>query len=379
MSYESIDQLQKLLADGVFSYASDRKKAAGRALGTLVELVTYYVLCAWNLRDHIVIERSVPEFANDDIVHNVEFSLHPVRARYNIRFDAPYVPLSTAKIKRKLPAIDGVSFRNEQVLKSNGLRRNSAVIAKTSESVIVADIDNARLDHCVTTICDLGIQPFAIVECKRVGVEEGMTKGPQTIEKAKQGAYVSRSVSSMQKIRRRNGQLYGVIERADGQFDTGPYAELLRSIIECGTAEELDNFILTVGVVSNHGNWFTAGDQNKELKVLAQSYDWLLFLTDEGLCEFIGTALLGRGPEFEPVRRAFQASYPRGSGPNRFTKVNIDLAADQVLQQYFRDIGNDIDTWFNVISPEDALLPELRTDLGKLALRTHPNSKDAAI
>ena len=39
--------------------------------------------------------------------------------------------------------------------------------------------------------------------------------------------------------------------------------------------------------MSNHGNWFTSGNQNKEMKVLAQSYDWLLFLTDDGLAQFI--------------------------------------------------------------------------------------------
>jgi len=35
------------------------------------------------------------------------------------------------------------------------------------------------------------------------------------------------------------------------------------------------------------GNWFTAEDHNKELKVLAAAYDWLLFLTDEGLMKFV--------------------------------------------------------------------------------------------
>ena len=79
MTFESVDTLQKTLADTVFNYAADSKKAAGRALGTLVEIVTFYTLLAWNLRDHIVIERSVPEFANPEIIHNVEFSLHPVR------------------------------------------------------------------------------------------------------------------------------------------------------------------------------------------------------------------------------------------------------------------------------------------------------------
>jgi hypothetical protein len=44
--------LQTTLAESVFRYAVDRKKAAGRALGTLVEIVTFYTLRAWNLRDH---------------------------------------------------------------------------------------------------------------------------------------------------------------------------------------------------------------------------------------------------------------------------------------------------------------------------------------
>jgi len=44
MAYESVDQLQKSLAETVFAYADDKKKAAGRALGTLVEIITYYLL-----------------------------------------------------------------------------------------------------------------------------------------------------------------------------------------------------------------------------------------------------------------------------------------------------------------------------------------------
>jgi len=64
--YQSVDALQKTLADTVFSYATDAKKASGRALGTLVEIITFYTLRAWNLRDHIAIERPLPEFANHD-------------------------------------------------------------------------------------------------------------------------------------------------------------------------------------------------------------------------------------------------------------------------------------------------------------------------
>ena len=42
MAYQSVDQLQKRLTADVFHYAKDSKKAAGRALGTLVEIITFY-------------------------------------------------------------------------------------------------------------------------------------------------------------------------------------------------------------------------------------------------------------------------------------------------------------------------------------------------
>jgi hypothetical protein len=55
LSYASVDKLQKMLAAEVFGYAADKKKASGRALGTLVEIITFYTLCAWKLRDAIAI------------------------------------------------------------------------------------------------------------------------------------------------------------------------------------------------------------------------------------------------------------------------------------------------------------------------------------
>lgn len=49
MSCQSVDALQKILAEKVFHYAADRKKASGRALGTLVELVTFQVISTSDL------------------------------------------------------------------------------------------------------------------------------------------------------------------------------------------------------------------------------------------------------------------------------------------------------------------------------------------
>jgi hypothetical protein len=270
--YRSVNALQTALATDVFSYAADAYKAAGRALGTLVELTTFYTLCAWDLRNHTMIERSVPEFGNDEIAHNVEFSLHPVRSSRQERIPK-MLPLTSTKILRALPTTKVDKPIAGQLLDGSQRLRNACVIGGTQGGRLVSNIDKIGPDYCIITISDLMLKPFAILECKRVGVEQGMTKGPQTIEKAKQGAYVARAVSALQKVRRRDGSFNGIYERFDGKLYTKPYTMLLRQLIDGNSPEMLAGFILTVGVVRNHGNWFTAATQNKEMKVLAQSYD----------------------------------------------------------------------------------------------------------
>lgn len=369
MTFESVDALQRTLADTVFQYAADRKKAAGRALGTLVEIVTFYTLRAWDLRDHIVIERSVPEFANPDIMHNVEFSLHPIRARHPVDIAPLTLPLTAAKLKPHLPFLGETAVKSTQVLSTDGVKRNATVIVESPDGPVVANVDTLGDSRCRLTVCELLADPFAIFECKRVGIEEGMKKGPQTIEKAKQGAYVARSVSSLQKVRLRNGQFQGVMERRDGTFRTGSYGELLRDVINTTVVADLAGFILTIGVVSNHGNWFTSDNHNKELRVLAQSYDWLLFLTDAGLSQFIDRLLLHPTPELAPARDAFLASYSGSSGANRFTKVRVSVDADEALRSYFTAHEPEVETWFNVIAPRDGNLTNLRADLRTLAAK----------
>lgn len=368
MSYQSVDALQKILAEKVFHYATDRKKASGRALGTLVELVTFYTLRAWDLRDYLAIERSIPEFANPEVVHNVEFSLHPIQSRHAVIVAPAALPLTSSKIIRSARGLPtDQQAKPQSILTQDRVLRNACVIADTSVGSIIANVDSLEGKACQLTVCHLLREPFAVFECKRVGVEEGMRKGPQTIEKAKQGAYVARTVSALQKVRLRNGRFQGVLERADGSLYVKPYELLLRETIDGNEPDLLREFILTVGVVSNHGNWFTSNNPNKELLVLAQSYDWLLFLTDEGLAQFIEKLLLRPAPELAPAREAFLTSYSGKAGANRFTKVRIGLEADAVLRQYFAAHEVEVEGWFNVISPRKGSLNRLREDVRKLA------------
>ena len=370
MSYESVDAVQQVLVEKVFHYAADRKKAAGRALGTLVEIITYYALKGWNCRDNTAIERSLPEYKNPSITHNVEFSLHPVLRRQNIPLQEFTLPVTTAKLRRSInPQIfthGNLTEKPAQILSNDGVLRNACVFGESEDAFCIASIDEIRGSKCAFTIGVLSQHPFAIFECKRVGVEEGMKKGPQTIEKAKQGAYVARAISALQKVRYANGQIAGVIELSGGTLYHKLYGELLEETIATNDPSMLRDFILTVGVVSNHGNWFTSGDHNKELKVLAQSYDWLLFLTDQGLAEFVGELLLNPAPKLLAARAAFLKSYGPHATANRFTKVKMDVKADLVLQQYFAVHAKKIESWFNVITPVGQSLIKLREELKTL-------------
>lgn len=368
MSYPSVDKLQQTLAADVFGYAADKKKASGRALGTFVEIVTFYTLCAWGLRDATAIERPTPEFANPEITHNVEFSVHPIVGTQTVLVKPLDLPLTSKKLLKlagELP--DGTRVRDEQVLSSSGVMRNSAVVADHADGFTTAHMNTAKPDSCTVALTYLLEAPFAIFECKRVGVEEGMRKGPQTIEKAKQGAYVARSVSSLQRFRLQSGKVQGVLDTGGGELRTGDYDVMLKEVVDGNDAEALRHFILTIGVVSNHGNWFTAENQNKELKVLAHSYDWLLFLTDAGLAQFIEKLLRSPVAELRPAKEAFLASYKAEKTGNSFTKVKIDAKADQALKRYFELHKVEVESWFNVIAPRGGTLTQLRADLVKLS------------
>jgi len=370
LSYKSVDALQRTLADSVFQYAADRKKAAGRALGTLVEIITYYTLRAWGFRDNVAIERPLAEFGNPGITHNVEFSLHPIIWRARGSLEKTSIPITTSKLRTLFPmcddAIAGAGSSNNPLLPAGGIVRNGCVVGEGLSGPVIASLDGAASSQLSATLCYVHRHPFAIVECKRVGVEEGMRKGPQTIEKAKQGAYVARTVSSLQKVRARDGKMYGVIERATGELYSKPYDGMLREVIETTDSDLLRGFILTIGVVSNHGNWFTADNHNKELKVLAQSYDWLLFLTDAGLGQFIQELLLEPEPKLKAAREAFLSSYTGEAGKTRFTKVQMDAGADEALRRYFSTNEALVESWFNVIAPAASSLGRLHEDLRRL-------------
>jgi len=369
MSYESVDQLQKALTENIFHYAKDSKKAAGRALGTIVEIITFYLLKTWKLNDFISIETRIPEYGNPDIMHNVEYSLHPVLNNYKIEVPNGGSSITANKILKALEDdLDLESFekKNNNLLSKDGILRNACIIGTTDYTNLVASIEKRINTKTIVSVHAQSKNPFGIFECKRVGVEEGTRKGPQAIEKAKQGAYVARTVSALQKVRLPSGELYGIIYKENNIPYSKPYNELLAEIIVSDDPELLKRFILTVGVVSNHGNWFTGEDRNKELKVLSESYDWLIFLTDSGIREFIGQLIFSPSSGYEDIKKAFLTSYGAEKKKNQFTKVQMNINADTALLKYFSKNLLRIEEWFNIISPISGSIQQLKDELSAL-------------
>ena len=386
MAYESVDKLQKVLAEEVFNHTKDPKKASGRALGTLVEIITYYLLKTWGLNNQISIERGLAEYGNPDITHNVEYSLHPIVRSSFVTVDKSEKSITSNIILKALTAsgfdLTGFERKNNQLL-SNNILRNACTIATSDNSFLLCSIKSDLGEKLELHIYEQNKKPYAMFECKRVGVEEGMTKGPQTIEKAKQGAYVARTASSLQKIRSESGEMQGIIYKSDGSYIIKPYVNLMEEVIFSSDKELLRKFILTIGVVSNHGNWikktadgdlsFSEENFQKELMVLAQSYDWLLFLTDKGLSDFIDKLLLHPIPELQFLRDTFLSSYTEGKKKNPFTKVQMNIEADRILLKYFSDNLATVESWFNVISPSQKSLTILKNELEELKNKNWQN------
>ena len=358
----SVENLQEKLTQEVFQHTKSPRKASGRAMGTFLEIITYYLLISWNLRDSISIEIGLPEYGNPAITHNVEYSLHPIVSLYELDVDVN-APITSKKINQMLDQKYSTSIENHKV-NTNSIIRNrllkNACILNTNKNDyrFIANLDDNKM--IVSKQLDT---PFAMFECKRVGRDAKQNKGPQAIEKAKQGSYVAKSVSSLQKIWDGDGNQIGIFYDENNKSIIKPYDELINEIINTNDPKFLKKFILTVGVVSNHGNWFTSENQNKEMKVLTQSYDWLLFITDQGLTEFVNDTVLN--PDLCPnISNAFRTSYSKdNTSGTQFTKIKMNYDAHLELLEYFKNNLDRIESWINVIQPKSKSINTLKDQL----------------
>lgn len=361
MTYNSINEVQNFLANNFFYRTKDSKKAAGRALGTFVEIITYYLLRTWGFQKELSIETRLPEYGNNDLTHNVEFTLHNINRTWSSDIDL-FSKMSTKKLIKinNLENITASSTKNVIDIRDGfTFIKNGAILGENTDTIFIVYVDSEskKIEYS-----ELVKKAHAMFECKRVGME-GDSKGPQTIEKAKQGAYVARTVSSLQRIYQKGKQL-GIIQ-VDDEYIIDDYYKIFNDIVN-RSINYVEDFCMTVGIVSNHGNWFTSGNQNKELKVLAQSYDWLLFLTDDGLTTFIKDIF-----EIDACKNAFIYSYSLNENTGRknvniFTKSNMELESDKAIRQYFDKNIDIIESWFNILSPENTNIESLKEQLKKI-------------
>ena len=100
---------------------------------------------------------------------------------------------------------------------------------------------------------------------------------------------------------------------------------------------------------------------------MAQSYDWLIFLTDSGITEFIEEVIFNPKSEYKNIKQAFLASYSKDKKKNQFTKVQMNILADIELINYFKNNTSRIEKWFNIISPLDSNIEQLRDEISVLS------------
>ena len=58
----------------------------------------------------------------------------------------------------------------------NNILRNACTLASSNNSYLVAYLHSENKDNIVVDVTEQYVTPYAIFECKRVGVEEGMKK-----------------------------------------------------------------------------------------------------------------------------------------------------------------------------------------------------------
>ena len=95
------------------------------------------------------------------------------------------------------------------------------------------------------------------------------------------------------------------------------------------------------------------------------------------MSEFIQDILLSNDKGVAAARAAFKASYSATKTKNSFTKVQMALEADTVLQDYFLSNIRRIEKWFNVITPHQQHMDKLRAQIATLARKDWANILDA--
>lgn len=369
-SFDAIDEAQMALSNEIFDSTRSPKKASGRAIGTLQEMLAYSILHYHNLDDRIYLEYPLPEQGLEEVTHSVEFSIHPKigtkpaavsgRKHDNVTLqdtDAEDLYGEDSERLKKVRLVQhdddyDVIHTNPSLLKLDDLKNwpyNNIPIGRLADE---GDKEIVLLDP----------QPVGFIECKRVGLEEGTTSGPQTIEKAKQAGFVALRTSRLQKIITSDGKK-GVLVN-DGSVEYDDFEKLWESKLSSQNPSDLRGIVRSVLFFSDHGNWFPGNEESKDVKILKSSFDWAIWVEDDGLIELVEFVL-----NDTDMRRAFELHVD--SSKTILTKSKLESRARQAMLRFVEENWESLsENWLTVLEPEgksiEDLLEEFRTITGAL-------------
>ncbi len=83
--------------------------------------------------------------------------------------------------------------------------------------------------------------------------------------------------------------------------------------------------------------------------------------------------ILDPNSEYIKVQQAFKESYTPDKKRNVFTKVRMDIEADVALLKYFSNKSTEIQNWFNVITPKNKTILDLKTEIIELRSKQWSN------
>lgn len=355
------------------------QKTAGRRLGMILEIMTFLFFQSEGLGPSMRKGNQLPSFAID-ATHETDFSFHPILQTTSVEFSDSEnqnrlgshrrpVPSTTFPIVDQLNYLDSnssIRTMKDKIIRNltvnplavisvqDGERKDSGdpLGQKICSSII--SLSSTTGSVCNASISRLANSAFAKVECKRVGIELTADSAPQTIEKAKQGAYAADHASSYQSILSRTGEKFGVV--LGEEIEIGPYQDLRRQIINGELPSMLEGFCSTVFFFSEPSNWQTSdGIWKKDLEVLSSSFDWVIYLTDEAFIHFCQRFhIADTDDEDDCVREWIH---------NNAKLSEIPWNAYNQLMEYARE--NPPSEWFTVHTPDECdiavLLEELHT------------------
>jgi len=364
-SFGAIDEAQMALANEIFDSRESPKKAAGRAIGTLQEILAYSVLHHYELDSRTYLEYPLPEQGLEEVTHEVEFSIHPKvgergaeisgRKHENATLsdlDASSLYDSKANRLKKPTLVHHDDDGWDRIRTNPGLLKQDDLKNWEYDSIPIAYYNNGN-----KKIVLLDPQPIGFIECKRVGLEEGTTSGPQTIEKAKQATLVAFRTSRLQKIITSDGKKGLLID--DDHVEVGNFEELWEDTLSEGDPEELRGVVRSVLFFSNHGNWYPQDNEGKGVKMIKSSFDWAVWVEDEGLIELIEFVL-----NDTDMRNAFNLHVE--SSETILTKSKFESDARESMLEFVSSNWDRIsEDWFTVLEPEgksiEDLMDEFRT------------------